>query len=117
MLIAAGFPLFFLVPTHRELLAPALLLLGAGYGGLLPSVPILAVHYFGRAHLGTILGAYKIAYDLAAAGAPAFTATFYDHYGSYTVPQVWLTGFAWMALSWSWSVCRTAHAGGGRGTG
>jgi len=98
LLIAAAFPLFFLVPAHREVLMPALFLLGAGYGGLLPSVPILAVHYFGRAHLGTILGAYKIAYDLAAAGAPAFTAALYDHYGSYTVAQIWLTAFAWVAL-------------------
>jgi MFS family permease len=98
LLIAAGFPLFFLVPAHREVLMPALFLLGAGYGGLLPSVPILAVHYFGRTHLGTILGAYKIAYDLAAAGAPAFTAALYDHYGSYTVAQIWLTAFAWVAL-------------------
>jgi MFS family permease len=98
LLIAAGFPLFFLVPTHRAILMPALFLLGAGYGGLLPSVPILAVHYFGRAHLGTILGAYKVAYDLAAAGAPAFTAALYDRYGSYTVPQIWLTVFAWAAL-------------------
>jgi len=86
------------VPTHPGILAPALLLLGVGYGGLLPSVPILAVHYFGRAHLGTILGTYKIAYDLAAAGAPAFTAALYDHYGSYTVAQLWLTAFAWTAF-------------------
>jgi MFS family permease len=98
LLIAVAFPLFFLVPSHREVLIPALFLLGAGYGGLLPSVPILAVHYFGRAHLGTILGAYKIAYDLAAAGAPAFTAALYDHYGSYTVAQIWLTVSAWVAL-------------------
>ena len=39
----------FLVPAHRELLLPALFLIGVGYGGLLPSIPILAVHYFGRA--------------------------------------------------------------------
>jgi MFS family permease len=98
LLIAVGFPLLFLVPDHRGLLIPALLLAGAGYGGLLPSVPILTVHYFGRAHLGTLLGAYKIAYDLAAAGAPAFTAALYDHYGNYTVAQIWLTGFAWTAV-------------------
>jgi MFS family permease len=98
LLIAGGFPLLFLVPASPALLVPALLLVGAGYGGLLPSVPILSVHYFGRAHLGTILGAYKISYDLAAAGAPAFTAALYDAYGSYTVPQAWLTAFAWAAL-------------------
>jgi MFS family permease len=98
LLIAGGFPLLFLVPTQHGLLFPALLLVGAGYGGLLPSIPILTVHYFGRAHLGTLLGAYKIAYDLAAAGAPAFSAALYDSYGSYTIAQAWLTGFAWAAF-------------------
>jgi MFS family permease len=99
LLIASGFPVLFLVPNHPTLLIPALLLVGAGYGGLLPSVPILSVHYFGRAHLGTILGAYKISYDLAAAAAPAFTAALYDHYGGYTVAQIWLTAFAWAAVA------------------
>jgi MFS family permease len=98
LLIAAGYPVLFLVPTHPEYLLPALLLFGTGYGGLLPSIPILSVHYFGRRHLGTILGAYKISYDLAAAGAPLFTAALYDHYGSYDVAQVVLTASAWLAV-------------------
>jgi MFS family permease len=99
VLIAGGFPILFLVPAHPELLLPALLLFGAGYGGLLPSIPILAVHYFGRRHLGAILGAYKVAYDLAAAGAPLLTAALYDHYGSYLVPMVLLTVLAWIAVA------------------
>jgi MFS family permease len=98
VLIAVGYPLLFLVPTHPQVLVPALVLFGAGYGGLLPSVPILVVHYFGRAHLGTLLGAYKVVYDLAAAAAPLFVAALYDHYGAYTVPQLWLTAFAWSAV-------------------
>ena len=80
------------------MLLPALFLFGAGYGGLLPSIPILTVHYFGRRHLGTILGAYKVSYDLAAAGAPLLTAALYDHYGSYTVPMVVLTVLAWTGV-------------------
>ena len=60
VLIAGGFPILFLVPSHPQVLLPALFLFGAGYGGLLPSIPILSVHYFGRRHLGTILGAYKV---------------------------------------------------------
>jgi MFS family permease len=98
LLIAGGFPILFLVPTHPELLLPALLLFGAGYGGLLPSIPILSVHYFGRRHLGTILGAYKVSYDLAAASAPLFTAMLYDHYGSYAVPMAVLSVMAWVAV-------------------
>lgn len=98
VLIAAGFPILFLVPSHPQLLLPALLLFGAGYGGLLPSIPILGVHYFGRRHLGAILGAYKVAYDLAAAGAPLLTAAMYDHYGSYAASMVLLTAFAWIAV-------------------
>ncbi|MEO8603572.1 MAG: MFS transporter [bacterium] len=98
LLIACGYPLLFLVPAHPQILVPALVLFGAGYGGLLPSIPILVVHYFGRAHLGTLLGAYKVVYDLAAATAPLFTAALYDRTGSYTVPQIWLTAFAWCAV-------------------
>lgn len=98
LLIATGYPLLLFVPDHRNLLLPSLFLFGLGYGGLLPSIPILSVHYFGRAHLGLILGAYKIVYDLAAAGAPVFTAHLYDVYGGYAVPQRWLSAFAWLGF-------------------
>ena len=98
VLIAGGYPLLLLVPTYTSLLPLSLVCFGTGYGGLLPSIPILTVHYFGRRHLGTILGMYKVVYDLAAAGAPLFTAALYDHYGTYAVSDRWLTGFAWAAL-------------------
>ncbi len=78
---------------------PCLVLVGIGYGGLLPSIPILSVHYFGRAHLGTILGVYKIPYDIAAAGAPLFTAYLYDLYGTYAVPEAWNSASAWTGLA------------------
>ncbi|HJQ82536.1 MAG TPA: MFS transporter [Candidatus Binatia bacterium] len=97
--IATGYPLLLLVPEHRALLVPCLVLVGIGYGGLLPAVPILSVHYFGRAHLGTILGVYKIPYDVAAAGAPLFTAWLYDLYGTYAVPERWNAAFAWAGLA------------------
>ena len=99
--IAVGYPLMLLVPDHRELLLPCLVLVGIGYGGLLPSIPILSVHYFGRAHLGKILGVYKIPYDIAAAGAPLFTAWLYDLYGSYSVPERWNAAFAWTGLAFA----------------
>jgi sugar phosphate permease len=98
-LIASGYPLLLFVPQHRELLVPSLVVIGIGYGGLLPSMPILAVHYFGRTHLGTILGVYKISYDVAAASAPLFTAYLYDLYGTYAVPDMWNTLFAWIGVS------------------
>jgi MFS family permease len=98
-LIAGGYPLILLVPQHRELLVPCLVIVGIGYGGLLPSMPILSVHYFGRTHLGTILGVYKISYDVAAASAPLFTAYLYDLYGTYAVPDMWNTLFAWIGVS------------------
>ena len=98
-LIASGYPLLLFVPQHRELLLPCLVIVGVGYGGLLPSMPILSVHYFGRTHLGTILGVYKIAYDVAAASAPLFTAYLYDLYGTYAVPDMWNSLFAWIGVS------------------
>jgi MFS family permease len=97
--VAVGYPLLLLVPTRPDLLVPCLLLMGIGYGGLLPSIPILSVHYFGRAHLGKILGVYKIPYDVAASAAPLFTAWLYDVYGTYAVPERWNTAFAWVGLA------------------
>jgi MFS family permease len=97
--IAAGYPLILAVPSHPALLVPCIVVVGIGYGGLLPAVPILAVHYFGRRHLGTILGIYKIPYDVAAASAPLFTAWLYDLYGGYAVPERWNSAFAWLGLA------------------
>jgi len=99
VLIALGYPLLLIVPTHREWLLPCLFIVGVGYGGLLPSMAIMSVHYFGRAHLGKILGVYKISYDIAAATAPLFTAYLFDLYHTYYVPDVWLTGFAWIGVA------------------
>jgi MFS family permease len=98
-LIAVGYPLILGVPSHPTWLLPCIVIVGIGYGGLLPSLPILAVHYFGRRHLGTILGVYKIPYDVAAAAAPLFTAWLYDLYGGYAVPERWNTAFAWTGLA------------------
>ncbi len=97
-LIAAGYPLLFFVPAHPELLVPCLLIVGIGYGGLLPAIPIITLAAFGRRHLGKMLGAYKISYDLAAAGAPLFTAAMYDRYHSYAMAERWNASFAWIGL-------------------
>jgi MFS family permease len=96
--IALAYPLILFVPTHPILLYPCFVVLGIGYGGLLPSIPIMSVHLFGRAHLGAILGAYKIPYDLAAAGAPLLTAALYDRYGGYAVPERLNSALAWLGL-------------------
>src|SRR5262249_52329523 len=98
ILIALGYPLLLLVPAHRQLLVPCLLIVGVGYGGLLPSMAIMSVHYYGRAHLGKILGVYKVSYDVAAAAAPLFTAWLFDLYHTYAVPDAWLTLFAWIGV-------------------
>jgi MFS family permease len=97
--IAVGYPILLAVPAHPGLLIPCLLVVGIGYGGLLPSIPILSVHLFGRRHLGTILGTYKIPYDVAAASAPLFTAWMYERYGGYAVPERWNSAFAWTGLA------------------
>jgi len=96
--IALAYPLILVVPAHPAVLYPCLIVLGIGYGGLLPSIPIMSVHLFGRAHLGAILGAYKVPYDLAAAGAPLLTAALYDRYGGYAVPERLNSTLAWLGL-------------------
>jgi len=93
-LIAVASLMQLVVPEHPEVLVPALVVLAVGYGGILPSIPILAVTYFGRASLGKILGVYKIPYDLAAAGAPLLTASLYDLSGGYGLPHAVSAGFA-----------------------
>lgn len=98
-LIALGYPLLLAVPTHPQMLVPCIALVGIGYGGLLPSIPILSVHYFGRRHLGSILGVYKIPYDVAAACAPLLTAWLYERSGGYTLPETCNATFAWIGLA------------------
>lgn len=97
--IAGGYPLLLLVPDYRQLLLPCLIIVGIGYGGLLPSMPIMTVHYFGREHLGKILGVYKVGYDVAAASAPLLTAYLFDLYGTYRVPDAVNSGFAWLGVA------------------
>jgi MFS family permease len=98
LFIAAGYPLLLFVDRYPGLLVPCLVIIGIGYGGLLPAVPILSTYYFGRTHLGKILGWYKLSYDLAAAGAPQFTAYLWERYHGYWVPDLWLTVFAWIGV-------------------
>ncbi len=98
-LIGLGYPLLLWVPSEPRLLVPCLVIVGLGYGGLLPSMPILAVHYFGRTHLGKILGTYKVAYDIAAASAPVFTAYLYDIYQTYSVPDACNSILAWIGIA------------------
>lgn len=102
--IALAYPLLLLVPERPALLYPCIVVLGIGYGGLLPAIPIMSVHLFGRAHLGTILGVYKVPYDLAAAGAPLLTAALYDHFGGYVEAERLNAALAWVgflvALAW-----------------
>lgn len=96
--IALAYPLILLVPTYPAVLYPCLVVLGIGYGGLLPSIPVMTLYLFGRAHLGSILGAYKIPYDAAAAGAPLLTAALYDRFGGYAVPERVNSAFAGLGL-------------------
>ena len=97
--IAGAYPMILFVGTHPALLVPCLVIVGIGYGGLLPAIPILAVRLFGRAHLGTILGVYKVPYDVAAASAPLLTAWLYDRTGGYAFPERVNVGLAWLGLA------------------
>jgi MFS family permease len=97
-LVALAYPFLQLVPSHPRVLAPVLIALGLGYGALLPAMALLAITYFGRRHLGTILGVLKAGYDLAAATAPLFTAALYDAFGGYAVPDRINAAIAWVGL-------------------
>jgi len=48
-------------------------------------VPLTVVAYFGRGTMGTVLGTFKLFYDVAAAAAPLLTAQLYDRLGDYRI--------------------------------
>jgi MFS family permease len=114
--LAAGYPLILLVAEHPAVLVPCLVVVGIGYGGLLPTIPIMTVHLFGRAHLGKILGVYKWPYDVAAAAAPLLTAWLYDLSGGYDVPERVNAALAWVGLAIAALFLARRVRGAGSGT-
>ncbi|MFC1893093.1 MFS transporter [Chloroflexota bacterium] len=65
------------------LLVPFVILLGIGWGGMIPMMPALPREYFGRAGLGTILGFILGIVSLGDLAGPPLAGWVFDTWGSY----------------------------------
>ncbi|MFC1534386.1 MFS transporter [Thermodesulfobacteriota bacterium] len=81
----------YVTASQTWLLIPFLILFGIGYGGPVPMLPALAREYYGRAHLGTLLGITQGVYSLCNIVGPPMAGLTYDHFGTYRL--------AWFALA------------------
>jgi cyanate permease len=98
-----------LISMYMALVTPVLLLLhieiaiayaglvGFGIGGFVALHQLVWPAYFGRRHLGAIVGAMRPLSTLSAASGPALLALVFDRTGSYDLALWLLTG--------SWIVC------------
>ena len=73
------------------LLAPFFILFCIGYGGILTVTVALARDYFGRSHLGVVIGLIWGLGNFAGLAGPPAAGWVFDNWGSYQ--WVWL-GFA-----------------------
>ena len=65
------------------LLVPLLILFGIGFGGPVPLMPAMLRDYYGRAHLGTILGLVSGIASLGMASGAPVAGWIYDTLGNY----------------------------------
>ena len=80
------------------LLVPFIILLGIGYGGLVPMMSALPREYFGRVRLGTILGLVMGVAAIGSIVSPPLTGWVFDSLGSYQGAWLASTGVAIIGL-------------------
>ncbi|MFC1535411.1 MFS transporter, partial [Thermodesulfobacteriota bacterium] len=81
----------YLTTSGRWLLFPFLLFLGIGYGGPIPMNSAMLREYFGRAHLGAVLGACQGVLFIGVVFGPLLAGWAFDYYGNYFT--------AWFAMA------------------
>jgi len=80
------------------LLAPFLVLLGIGYGGVNALLPSLGREYFGRTNFGSIYGLMEGIGAIGAIIGPTLAGWAYDNWGSYQTIWLLLAGLAIVAI-------------------
>jgi MFS family permease len=75
-----------LVSTNTATFWPAVILFGAGWGGLYTLLQLLAADSFGVRDLGKILGTITVLDTFGGGMGPFLTGVMYDSTGSYTLP-------------------------------
>lgn len=94
---------FLFVPGALALFLAAMLM-GVGMGGYFILQPLILPDYFGRRHLGAIVGASRPFTTIATAAGPILVAFLYDTFGSYT----W--SFITIAIAWGISALASYFA-------
>ncbi len=81
----AALALIILAVQSREIawVYAAFVVLGLGWGGMIPLQEVVWASFFGRRHLGAVRGAALPVALLLSAGAPFIVAAWYDSVGSY----------------------------------
>ena len=75
-----------LISTNALTFWPAIVLLGAGWGGLYTLLQLLAADTFGVRDLGKILGTITVLDTFGGGMGPFLTGLMYDAFGSYKLP-------------------------------
>jgi len=75
-----------LISTSNVTFWPAIVLLGAGWGGLYTLLQLLAAETFGVRDLGKILGTITVLDTFGGGMGPVLTGLMYDRFGDYTIP-------------------------------
>lgn len=75
-----------LISTNEATFWPAIVLLGAGWGGLYTLLQLLAAETFGVRDLGKILGTITVLDTFGGGLGPVLTGLMYDRFGAYTIP-------------------------------
>jgi MFS family permease len=87
-----------LISTSGVTFWPAIVLLGAGWGGVYTLLQLLAAETFGVRDLGKILGTITVLDTFGGGMGPFLTGLMYDAYGSYTIPFTLIAGMVTAAL-------------------
>jgi MFS family permease len=87
-------PLLMLMAPHVAMLYAGLV--GFGIGGFVALHQLVWPAYFGRLHLGSIVGSMRPLSTVTAAGGPVLLALLFDATGSYDV-SLWLLAGSWVA--------------------
>jgi MFS family permease len=87
-----------LVSANAVTFWPAIVLLGAGWGGLYTLLQLLAAETFGVRDLGKILGTITVLDTFGGGMGPFLTGVMYDAFGAYTIPFAVIAGLVTLAL-------------------
>jgi MFS family permease len=88
-----------LATVQASLLWPAVVLFGAGWGGLYTLLQVMTVDLFGLRAAGRILGTISVLDAMGGGLGPFITGLLFDRTGSYQAPFTMIAGLTLLALA------------------